>query len=86
MQQQQQCQFETAEDGLPRDGFVRLKQIIRPLGPLPISRSTLWSWVAAGRLTPIKLGPRVTAFRVEDVRTLLCEHSLPESIKRSQSP
>jgi prophage regulatory protein len=77
---------ELLNDGLPPDGFVRLSQIIRPSGPLPISRSTFWAWVAAGRLQPIKLGPRLTVFHVDDVRTLLREQTLPAENNRSQSP
>jgi prophage regulatory protein len=83
---QEQRNFYESDDGLPRNGFVRARDIIRPIGPLPISRSTLWAWIAAGRLTPIKLGPRVTAFRVEDVRALLREHDLPESCGRQEPP
>lgn len=76
--------IEQLNDGLPLDGFVRPNQILRPLGPLPISRSTFWAWVAAGRLQPIKLGPRLTVFSVADVRALLREQ-IPEANDRMQA-
>ncbi len=38
------------------------------LGILPISKSTLWSWVARGVFPrPVKLGDRVTCWRETDV-------------------
>jgi len=56
----------------PIDGFVRLNSILAPKGPLPISRSSWWAGVAAGRFPkPVKLGPRITAWRVNDLRTLI---------------
>ncbi len=61
---------ELEPDGLPATGLVRSTQLHQPTGVLPIARSTFWAWVKAGRLQPVKLGPRVTAFRVEDVRKL----------------
>jgi predicted DNA-binding transcriptional regulator AlpA len=39
-------------------------------GILPISKATLWAWVKAGRLQPIKLSPGVTVFRRSDVIAL----------------
>jgi prophage regulatory protein len=57
---------------LPVAGFLRLPQIIAPLGPIPVSRSTWWSGVKSGRYPkPVKLGPRVTAWRIEDIRALI---------------
>jgi prophage regulatory protein len=59
-------------DGLPEHGLVRLTQIIRPRGPLPIGKSTWWAGVKDGRFPkPVKLSSRVTAWRVEDIRQLL---------------
>lgn len=61
-------------DALPQTGFLRLKYILAPLGPIPVSRSTWWAGVKAGRFPkPMKLGPRTTAWRVEDIRRLI-EH------------
>ena len=54
---------------LPTEGFVRLPQV---LAVYPVGRSSWWAGVKAGRYpAPVKLGPRVTAWRVEDVRQLL---------------
>ena len=57
---------------LPRTGFVRLSQIIGPGRPNPVSKSTWWEGVRSGRYPkPVKLGPRITAWRVEDIRALM---------------
>jgi predicted DNA-binding transcriptional regulator AlpA len=56
----------------PNDGFVRLSSILAPKGPLPISRSSWWAGVASGRYPkPVKLGPRITAWRVNELRALM---------------
>jgi prophage regulatory protein len=53
-------------------GFVRLSGILAPRGPIPFSKSTWWAGVKAGRYPkPVKLGPRITAWRVEDIRALI---------------
>jgi prophage regulatory protein len=58
---------------LPSDGFVRLPQI---LAVLPVSRSTFWSWVKSGKAPKgIKLSPRITAWRVEEIRALIDFHA-----------
>ncbi|PZP60805.1 MAG: transcriptional regulator [Pseudoxanthomonas spadix] len=62
---------------LPETGFLRLPQIIgdadKGLPPLiPVKKSTWWQGVKTGRFPqPVKLGPRVTAWRVEDIRALI---------------
>jgi prophage regulatory protein len=57
---------------LPKTGFVRLSQIIGPRRPIPVSKSTWWEGVRSGRYPkPVKLGPRITARRVEDIRALI---------------
>ena len=57
---------------IPETGFVRLSTILGPNGPIPVSKSTWWAGVKSGRFPkPIKLGPRITAWRVEDIRTLI---------------
>jgi prophage regulatory protein len=54
---------------LPQHGFVRLPTIP---AVFPISRSSWWAGVKVGRYPPpVKLGPRTTAWRVEDIRTLV---------------
>lgn len=63
---------ETPPDGLPRAGALRLRQVLAPVGPIPVSSSTWWAGVKDGRFPkPIKLGPRITAWRVEDIRALI---------------
>lgn len=59
---------------LPKTGLVRLSAILGPLGPIPVSKSTWWAGVKTGRYPrPVKLGQRVTAWRVEDIRKLIEE-------------
>lgn len=56
----------------PATGYVRLKQILAPLGPLPISRSGYWAGVKSGKFPrPRKISSRVTVWRAEDIRALL---------------
>lgn len=64
---------------LPSTGFLRLKQIVgdkksNPQTPpiIPVSASTWWAGVKSGIFPePVKLGPRVTVWRVEDIRALI---------------
>jgi prophage regulatory protein len=64
---------------LPVTGFLRIRQIIGdpkaspPIPALiPVGRSTWWAGIAAGRYpAPVKLGPRVSAWRVEDILALI---------------
>lgn len=57
---------------LPQTGFLRLSSIIGPKGYIPVSKSTWWTGVKTGRYPkPVKLSPRVTAWRVEDIRALM---------------
>lgn len=64
---------------LPETGYLRLRHIIGdpladpPIPPIiPVSRSTWWAGVNSGRFPPaVKLGPRITAWRVEDIRALI---------------
>lgn len=54
---------------LPAQGFIRLAII---LSLIPISKSAWWEGCRAGRFPqPVKLGPRTTAWRVEDIRDLI---------------
>ena len=60
--------METTLD-LPTTGFIRLKSVLRVY---PVGRSTWWAGVRHGRYpAPVKLGPRTTAWRVEDIRALI---------------
>ena len=55
----------------PESGFVRIKQIIAPYGPIPVSKSTWWAGCKDGRFPkPIKLGTGVTVWRAEEIRAL----------------
>jgi len=62
---------------LPETGFVRLAQIIgdkkRDIPPLlPISKTTWWKGIHEGRFPkPIKIGPRVSVWLVEDIKALM---------------
>jgi predicted DNA-binding transcriptional regulator AlpA len=54
---------------LPESGFVRLPQI---LAVFPVSRSAFWAGVKTGRYPkPVKLSPRCTAWRVDDIHALI---------------
>ena len=58
----------------PTTGFLRLPSILAPRGPIPVSKSTWWAGVKSGRYPqPVKLGPRITAWRVEDIRSLIAK-------------
>ena len=51
---------------LPVAGFMRLPQVLQVI---PVGRSTWWAGVRSGRFPqPVKLGPRTTAWRVDDIR------------------
>lgn len=64
---------------LPETGFLRLSQIIgdpaaNPPIPsiIPVKKSCWWDGVKTGRFpTPVKVSARCTAWRVEDIRTLI---------------
>ena len=62
----------TNQFDLSATGFLRLGSVLAPLGPIPVSKSTWWAGVKSGRFPkPVKLGPRITAWRVEDIRALI---------------
>ncbi len=55
----------------PKTGFVRLSQILAPAGPIPVGKSTWWAGVKDGRFPrPVKLGTRITVWKVEEIRAL----------------
>jgi prophage regulatory protein len=67
-----ETKFQAFKFCLPESGFIRLKNIIAPYGPIPVSKSTWWAGVKSKRFPqPIKLGPKITAWRVEDIRALI---------------
>jgi len=50
------------------EGLLREKQVLRLV---PVSRATLWRWVASGRFPkPMKLGA-ITVWAVADVRAFV---------------
>jgi len=71
----------------PEYGFVRLKQIIgdpdaNPPVPavIPVAKSTWWQGVKDGRFPePVKLSPRTTVWRAEDIRASVEQLSVPKS-------
>ena len=64
---------------LPETGLLRLSDIIgdpkaTPPKPalIPVKKTCWWEGVRSGRFPkPVKLGPRVTAWRVEAIRALI---------------
>jgi predicted DNA-binding transcriptional regulator AlpA len=66
------CENSTSPPSFPHTGFVRLKSILAPNGPIPVGKTTWWAGVKSGRYPkPVKLGPRITAWRIEDIRALI---------------
>jgi len=63
----------------PVEGFLRERQILgdpfaTPHMPalIPVSRSTWWRGIKEGRFpAPVKLGPRITAWRADDIVALI---------------
>jgi prophage regulatory protein len=61
----------TTQTEFPSTGFVRLKQILAPIGPIPGRKSTWWAGASDGRFPkPVKLGKGTTVWRAEDIRAL----------------
>ena len=68
-----------SQNSLPVYGFLRLNQIVGdpkadpPIPPIiPVGKSTWWLGVKEGRFPkPVKLGPRTTVWRVEDIKNLI---------------
>jgi len=60
---------------LPAEGFVRLKQILAPLGPIPVGKSTWWAGVKIGRFpAPNKcFGKGITVWSVQQIRELIAD-------------
>lgn len=57
-------------DTLPDSGYARQNAIIPTV--IPVSPATWWRGVKSGRYPqPVKLGERVTAWRVGDIRAYL---------------
>ncbi len=68
------------QTSLPETGFLRLEQVLKYI---PVGKTSWWAGVKSGRFPPsIKLGPRTTAWRVEDIRKLIDQYP---SLKASQT-
>lgn len=54
---------------IPEEGFMRLPAV---LAVIPVGRSTWWAGVRSGRYPQgVKLGPRITAWRADQIRALI---------------
>jgi len=59
---------------------VRIQDIIAPAGPIPVGRSTWWAGVKDGRFPkPVKLGPRITVWRAQDIRALIASGTVRDA-------
>lgn len=57
------------KEQLPRSGFMRLPKVLQLI---PVSKSAWWQGCRDGRFPkPVKLGPKTTAWRVEDIVALI---------------
>lgn len=63
-----------AEDGLPKTGFLRLEGVLRVI---PVSKSTWYDGMKRGIFPQPskKLGPRIAAWHVDDIRALTSKDS-----------
>ena len=56
---------------LPETGFLRLPEVLRFI---PVCKTVWWEGIKAGKYPAgIKLSPRCTAWRAEDIRALINE-------------
>lgn len=56
---------------LPPEGFVRLPVVLRVLG---VGKTAFYLGIRDGKYpAPVKLGPRTSAWRVEDIRALIAK-------------
>lgn len=66
---------------LPKSGFLRIRQIVGdpkanpPLLPIiPVSAASWWAGIKTGRYPkPTKLGPRTTAWSIDDINKLIAD-------------
>lgn len=64
---------------LPSTGFLRLPQV---LALVPVSKSSWWKGCRSGLYPkPVKLGPRTTAWRAEDIAALIESFGNQDSAK-----
>jgi len=56
-------------NNLPETGFLRINEVLKYY---PVGKSTFWAGVKEGKFPkPVKLSPRCTAWRAEDIRQLI---------------
>jgi predicted DNA-binding transcriptional regulator AlpA len=61
---------------IPQTGFLRLAQV---LAIIPLSKSTWFEGCRAGRYPkPVKIGPRASAWKAEDIAALVKQFGLGE--------
>ena len=54
---------------LPDTGFIRLHTVLQHI---PVGKSSWWAGAASGRFPmSYKIGPRTTAWKVEDIRSFI---------------
>lgn len=54
---------------IPQEGLIGIRQIVAPDGIVPISRSSFYALVAAGKAPrPVRISARRVGWRVEDLR------------------
>ena len=57
------------QSSIPAFGFLRLPQV---LAIFPISKSSWWEGCRTGRYPkPVKLGPRTTVWKAEDIKAFI---------------
>ncbi|WP_073057762.1 helix-turn-helix transcriptional regulator [Kaistia soli] len=63
---------DTRRSPIANERLLRLSDIVKPNGILPIARSTWLAGIKDGRYPkPIKLGPRIAVWRLGDIERLL---------------
>jgi prophage regulatory protein len=65
---------------IPESGLLRLKSIIKPNGPIPVSKSGWYEAIKSGRfpIKPVRLGPKTVCYRAADIRRLI-EEGIPRA-------
>lgn len=52
--------------------LLRLKQVLAPLGPVPVSKSSWYAGIAKGIYPkPIRVSARISAWRADEIATLI---------------
>ena len=65
---------------IPTYGFLRLPQV---LAVFPVSKSAWWEGCRTGRYPkPVKLGPRTTDWKAEDIAALITSVNYQQARKR----